>query len=121
MPKLQLSNRTLASSFLLAAALVPAGIWVVLLTTPEPDWGFVSYAFSERNEFRWYFMLFTVSGVASLIAAIAVSFTRRSAVLRSALLSSIVQAVVLAAVGAWVLGCIAGAPAWWLYKAQHEV
>ena len=105
---------------MLLAGLVPAGIWFVLLTTPEVDLSFASYAFSEQNDLRWYFVLFTVSGVASLIAAIAVMFTRRNAVLKSALFSSVVQAVALAASGAWLLGCVAGAPAWWLYRAQHE-
>lgn len=93
----------------------------MLLTTPEPDLGFASYAFSDQNEHRWYFALFTVSGVVSLLAAIAVMMTNRGAVLRSALVVSAVQAAALAISGSWVLALVAGAPAWWLYRAQHEV
>jgi hypothetical protein len=100
---------------------VPIGIWVILFTAPAPDLSFTSYAFSEQNEHRWFFAVITVSAIVSLIACVVVAFTRRRAVLKSVLIASVVQTLALAASGAWLIAVFAGAPAWWLYRAQHEV
>ena len=121
MPKLQLSPKTTAAALLLVAASVPIGIWLILLTVPEVDLSFARYAFSEENEDRWFIALVTASGGLSLAACIAVALTRSRAVLRSALAACIVQGLALAASGAWLIGAFACAPAWWLYRAQHEV
>jgi hypothetical protein len=118
---LRMSNRVAAAALLLIAGIVPIGIWAITLTTPQLDLTFPSYAFSEENEHRWKYIVITISGVASLVACGAVALTHRTAVLKSALVASIVQALALAVSGAWVLACVAGAPAWWLYRAQHEV
>jgi hypothetical protein len=121
MPKLHISNKLTAAALLLIAAAVPIGIWVVLLTVPDWDPAFVTYAFSEQNEGRWFFVLFTASAVVSLVAAVVVAFTRRRSVLASVLALSLAQAAAFIVAGGWLLGLFAGAPAYWLYRAQHEV
>ena len=121
MPKVHISNKATAAALLLVAASVPIGIWVVLLTVPEPDLAFASYAFSEENEGRWFFVLLTASALLSLVAAVVVAFTRRRSVLASILALSLTQAAAFIVVGGWLLGLFAGAPAFWLYRARHEV
>lgn len=121
MPTLRSSSRLTAAVAFLITALVTVGIWVVLLFVPNPNLVFARYAFSSKNEYRWFFVIFTVSGVLSLFLGIVVAITRRRAVLQFALVACVVQAVLLLLSGAFLLAPFAAAPLWWLYKAQHEV
>ncbi len=121
MPTLRSSSRLTVAVALLITALVTVGIWVVLLFVSNPNLVFARYAFSSKNEYRWFFVIFTVSGVLSLFLGIVVAITRRRAVLQLALVACVVQAVLLLLSGAFLLAPFAAAPLWWLYKAQHEV
>ncbi len=111
----------MAAAILLMSTALVAGMWIILLRGLSQPFGFVKYAFSPKNEYRWSFVLVTEWGLISLLLGAVVVFTRRRAILRSVLVACAVQTVLFGVTGGWLFALYAALPAWALYKAQHEV
>jgi hypothetical protein len=123
MPNSQRQWRVLGTASFVLAAAAPLGALAIYLfaVTPQLWQQSLSYAYSNENQYRAFFVVLAAAGVFSAIAVGIIAVVRRKAVLRTILALSIAQVAAYAVFEAWFLTFIAALSVWCAFMVQHEV